>query len=61
MKINDAKVIAIVILSTVVVVMLGAIIGLKRTLNRQGYAMANDCTWVWQGTAYGDDRDYICK
>lgn len=45
----------------VMLIMLGVIIGLKRTLRMTNYAMANDCTWHYQGTAYGDDRDYICK
>lgn len=25
------------------------------------YAQANNCTWHATGTAYGDDRDWICK
>lgn len=25
------------------------------------YATANNCEWFWNGTAYGDDRDYVCK
>ena len=25
------------------------------------YARNNNCTWHYTGTAYGDDRDLICK
>lgn len=51
----------IAILAGLVVILLGAVIGLKRTISRQEYAIANNCQWTWQGTMYGDDRDYICK
>lgn len=44
----------------VIVLMLGEIIGLKRTIRMQNYAAQNNCVWIWQGTAYGDDRDYLC-
>lgn len=52
---------AIGILVLMIIILLGAIIGLKRTINRQEYAIANNCEWSWQGTMYGDDRDYVCK
>ena len=29
--------------------------------NLAQYAKNNNCEWVYQGTGYGDDRDYICK
>lgn len=29
--------------------------------NLAEYAKNNNCTWISQGTSYGDDRDYICK
>jgi hypothetical protein len=25
------------------------------------YARANNCTWYATGSAYGDNRDFICK
>lgn len=25
------------------------------------YAAENDCAWQYNGTWYGDDRDYTCK
>lgn len=58
---NTAKNWLIAILATVVVLLLGVVLNLKTAYNLREYAIANDCTWVWQGTAYGDDRDYICK
>ena len=36
-------------------------IGEHRTAQMTAYAAQNDCEWVYQGTWYGDDRDYICK
>lgn len=33
----------------------------KRANDLHEYAIANNCTWKYQGTAYGDNRDYICK
>lgn len=55
------KTLAIAILCVVVALMLGVIKNLKTANDLHRYATANNCTWVWQGTAYGDDRDYICK
>lgn len=33
----------------------------QRDTGFEQYATANNCEWSWNGTAYGDDRDYICK
>lgn len=55
------KNIIIAILSMAVVLTLGALISLKRAYSLREYAIAHDCTWQWQGTMYGDDRDYVCK
>lgn len=58
---NMKKNIIIAILSMAVVLTLGALISLKRAYSLREYAIAHDCTWQWQGTMYGDDRDYVCK
>lgn len=57
---NNKKV-AIVVFVIIAAVTLGVIANLKRAWNLHEYAVANDCTWSWQGTSYGDDRDYVCK
>lgn len=56
---NKSWVIAILVL--IVAALLGVILNLKSAYDLHEYAKANDCNWVWQGTHYGDDRDYICK
>lgn len=33
----------------------------KQAANRNAYAEANNCEWTSTGTAYGDDRDFVCK
>lgn len=48
-------------LAFVIVLLLGVIVNLKRANDLRNYAIANDCSWTHQGTAYGDDRDYVCK
>lgn len=58
---NNIKNIAIVIMAAIIVLLLGVLINLKRAYDLRQYAIANNCTWSWQGTYYGDDRDYICK
>lgn len=45
----------------VVALLLGVVLNLKSAYSLREYSIANDCTWTWQGTAYGDNRDYICK
>lgn len=59
--IKDIKIFVVVGLVCVIVLLLGAVFGLKRQLRMQNYAIANDCTWTWNGSYYGDDRDYVCK
>lgn len=58
---DKIKNIMIVVLIVIAAFMAAEIIGMKRAENLRNYAIANDCTWTWQGTAYGDDRDYVCK
>ena len=36
-------------------------IGVHRDSQMTVYAAQNNCEWVYQGTWYGDNRDYICK
>lgn len=55
------KDLVIVILAMVVALLLGAALSLKAAYDLRVYAIANDCEWIWQGTHYGDDRDYICR
>lgn len=52
-------IIAGLILTIAVMLVAGA--SEKKANELHEYATANNCTWVYQGTAYGDDRDYICK
>lgn len=61
LNVNRIKNVAIVILALIVVLLLGVILQLKRANNLREYALANNCEWVYQGTMYGDDRDFICK
>lgn len=39
----------------------GVLIVRERDAQFEAYAEANNCKWIYQGTAYGDDRDFICK
>ena len=32
-----------------------------RTVQMTNYAINNNCKWHYNGTAYGDNRDYTCK
>lgn len=61
METKNIKNIAIVILALAVALLLGALMSLKRAYSLREYAIANNCRWIYQNTAYGDDRDYICK
>ena len=36
-------------------------INTHRAAQLASYAVANNCTWSYNGTAYGDSRDYTCK
>lgn len=51
----------IAILTAVIVLLLGVIVNLKRAYSLREYSIANNCTWVWMGTATGTDQDYVCK
>lgn len=53
--------IVIAVIAGVIVLALGVGLNLKRAFDLRNYAIANNCEWVWQGTWYGDDRDYICE
>lgn len=53
--------IVVAVLVVLGLVALVVIVNLKRAFDLHEYAIANDCAWTWQGTAYGDDRDYMCK
>lgn len=55
------KNIVIAALAGIVIVLGALVINMKKANNLREYAIANDCTWTYQGTMYGDDRDYICK
>nr|DAI43541.1 MAG TPA: hypothetical protein [Caudoviricetes sp.] len=36
-------------------------INTHRAAQLASYAATNNCTWSYNGTAYGDNRDYTCK
>lgn len=55
------KNIIIGVLACAVLVLAGVIINFKKTNDLRNYAIANNCTWTYQGTMYGDNRDYVCK
>ncbi len=55
------KNIVIGVLACAVIVLAGVIVNIKRANDLRSYAVQNNCTWTYQGTMYGDDRDYICK
>lgn len=50
-----------VILALVAVFAVAFGIGEHRNAQMTAYAAQNNCEWVYQGTMYGDNRDYICK
>lgn len=52
------KIIITSLLAIFTIVIFGAI---HRNAQMARYALNNGCTWQYQGTFYGDDRDYICK
>ena len=60
-KMTKTTKIVIAVIAGVIVLALGVGLNLKRAFDLRNYAIANNCEWVWQGTWYGDDRDYICK
>lgn len=51
----------IAILAATVIILLGVVVNLKRAYSLREYALANNCTWTWMGTATGTDQDYVCK
>lgn len=57
----DVKSILIVVLAVAVVLLLGVILNLKTAYSLREYSITHDCVWTYQNTAYGDDRDWICK
>lgn len=61
MNMDMSKNIVIGVLACAVIVLAGVIVNMKRANDLRNYAIANNCTWAYQGTMYGDDRDYICK
>lgn len=61
MSVSKTKNVAIVMLAMAVVLMFGVIVNLKRAYSLREYSIANNCEWTYMNTAYGDDRDYVCK
>lgn len=51
----------LLIVGSIAMVVMAIVIDARRNQNMQDYAIANNCTWQATGTAYGDDRDFICK
>ena len=60
-KTNKNRSIAVAILVAIGLVALTIKMEDSRTTNRIAYAKANNCTWHYTGTFYGDDRDSVCK
>lgn len=60
-KTNKNRSIAVAILVAIGLVALTIKIEDSRNANRIAYAKANNCTWHYTGTLYGDDRDSVCK
>lgn len=58
---SDKQVAVIGIVIIVGMLLFGIMIVRQRDTQFDEYATANNCEWSWQGTTYGDDRDYICK
>lgn len=61
MKTSNRSLTINIILALVAVFSVAYAIGEHRTANMVAYAAQNDCEWVYQGTWYGDNRDYVCK
>ena len=60
-KTNKNRSIVVAILVAIGLVALTIKVEDSRTANRIAYAKANNCTWHYTGTFYGDDRDSVCK
>lgn len=58
---NKNGVAIISVIAIVTMLLFGVMIIRERDAQFEQYATANNCEWVWQGTAYGDDRDFICR
>lgn len=61
MNTNDKRIAVIGFIVIISIVTFGIWIECKRNAEFEQYATAHNCKWVWQGTNYGDNRDYICK
>lgn len=48
-------------LAFVIVLMFRVGIELKHNYDRELYAIKHNCKWSWEGTMYGDDRDFVCR
>jgi hypothetical protein len=55
------KNILILIAIIIVAIVIFAFDGARKDCQMQDYAKANNCTWYATGSAYGDNRDFICK
>lgn len=56
---ND-RLVTIISLAVALVAVVYAI-NTHRAAQLASYATTNNCTWHYNGTAYGDNRDYTCK
>jgi hypothetical protein len=54
---NTLIVIAIIGVAFLIIAAKGA----RQDRMMEHYAEANNCTWYATGSAYGDNRDFICK
>lgn len=61
MSIKKFTKVTIAIIAAIVVLTLGVLVNLKRANDLRKYAVANNCDWSWSGSAYGDDRDWVCR
>lgn len=58
---QNKKNIIIAALGFVIVMLLIVGKNIKSEYDMKLYAVKNNCTWSYQGTMYGDDRDFICR
>ena len=57
---QNNRLVTIISLAVALVAVVYAI-NTHRAAQLASYAAANNCTWSYNGTAYGDSRDYTCK
>lgn len=57
---QNNRLVTIISLAVALVAVVCAI-NTHRAAQLASYAAANNCTWHYNGTAYGDNRDYTCK